>query len=75
MTFVAFPKIARLSRECEITEKLDGTNASITITEDGQFLTASRTRWITPADDHYGFARWAREHRIGAWRNWWRIAL
>lgn len=63
MDFIEFPKIARLSRGCVITEKLDGTNASITITEDGQFLCGSRTRWITPEDDNYGFARWAHEHK------------
>ena len=61
--FVEFPKIARLSRQCVITEKLDGTNASITITENGQFICGSRTRWITPEDDNYGFARWAHEHK------------
>ena len=59
MEFQEFPKIARLSRECIITEKIDGTNASIVITEDGEFLTGSRTRWITPTDDNYGFAKWA----------------
>lgn len=59
MDFQPFPKICRLSRDIIVTEKLDGTNASITITEDGQFLTGSRTRWITPEDDNYGFARWA----------------
>jgi RNA ligase len=61
--FVEFPKIARLSRLCVITEKLDGTNASITITENGEFLCGSRTRWITPDDDNYGFARWAHENK------------
>lgn len=63
MDFVGFPKMARLSREVFITEKLDGTNASITITEDGQFLVGSRSRWITPEDDNYGFAKWAHENR------------
>lgn len=61
--FQGFPKIARLSRECVITEKLDGTNASILITEDGQFLTGSRTRWITPDNDNAGFSRWAHENK------------
>ncbi len=57
--FVGFPKIARLSRECVVTEKIDGTNASILIPEDGgPTLVGSRTRWITPNDDNYGFARW-----------------
>ena len=63
MEFEAFQKIPRLSRDCVITEKLDGTNASVYIGEDGSFLTGSRTRWITPDDDNYGFARWANERR------------
>jgi hypothetical protein len=59
MEFIEFPKIARLSREIVITEKIDGTNAQICITEDGEFYVGSRTRWITPEDDNFGFARWA----------------
>lgn len=31
MDFMEFPKIARLSRECVITEKIDGTNAQVAI--------------------------------------------
>lgn len=58
MDFVGFPKMARLSRDIIITEKLDGTNAQILITEDGEIRAGSRTRWITPEDDNYGFARW-----------------
>lgn len=61
--FIEFPKLARLSRECVITEKLDGTNASICITEEGEFLIGSRTRWITPQQDNYGFAKWVTEHK------------
>lgn len=61
--FIEFPKMPRLRRECIITEKIDGTNACIRITEDGQFLVGSRTRWITPNDDNYGFAKWAESHR------------
>lgn len=61
--FQEFQKIARLSRGCCITEKIDGTNAQICITEDGQFLTGSRTKWITPEDDNYGFSRWAHDHK------------
>lgn len=63
MEFIEFPKISRFSREIIVTEKIDGTNASVCITEDGQFLTGSRTRWITPEDDNYGFSRWAHEHK------------
>ncbi len=56
--FVAFPKIARLRRECAITEKIDGTNASIIVTEEGGVFAASRKRLITPQDDNYCFAQW-----------------
>mgnify|MGYP003564223801 FL=1 len=62
MEFETFPKINRLKRECVITEKLDGTNAQIAITEDGVMFVGSRNRWITPEDDNYGFARWARDN-------------
>jgi hypothetical protein len=61
--FTAMSKIPRLSRECTVTEKIDGTNGSIYIGDDGLFLVGSRTRWITPQDDNYGFARWAHEHK------------
>lgn len=61
--FIPFPKMARLSREAIITEKLDGTNASIYIGDDGSFLTGSRTRWITPEDDNFGFAKWAQANK------------
>lgn len=63
IVFNPFPKIARLSRECSITEKIDGTNSSIYIGENGEFLPASRNRWITIENDNYGFAKWATEHR------------
>lgn len=57
--FKEFPKIARLLREAIISEKLDGTNATIYIAEDGTMLFGSRNRWITPQDDNHGFAKWA----------------
>ena len=61
--FQEFPKIARLNREVVVTEKIDGTNASIYIGADGgEFLVGSRTRWITPEADNFGFARWAYGH-------------
>lgn len=77
--FSEFPKIARLSRECIITEKIDGTNAQICITEDGLMLVGSRTRWITREQDNYGFAAWAHDHKeellkLGPGRHfgeWW----
>lgn len=77
--FKSFPKIARLSRECIITEKIDGTNSSIFIGEDGEFLTGSRNRWITPENDNFGFSKWAHENKeellkLGAGHHfgeWW----
>ena len=61
--FPEFPKIPRLSRDCTITEKLDGTNGVIHITDDGEMLIGSRSRWITPQDDNYGFAKWCMDNR------------
>ena len=94
--FKPFPKMPRLSRECIITEKIDGTNASILITPgkddpkaicgwfdeetrtDMVMLAGSRTRWITPQDDNFGFAAWVSKnhnelmslgagHHFGEW--------
>ena len=77
--FTPFPKLARLQREVIITEKIDGTNAQIYITDDGRMLTGSRTRWISPEDDNFGFAAWARDNKdelmqLGPGRHfgeWW----
>lgn len=80
MEFKPMPKIPRLSREIVITEKLDGTNASIWISEldektrytedvigafNGYIIRAgSRQRWITPEDDNYGFAKWVKANAL-----------
>lgn len=84
--FVGFPKIARFSRDCIVTEKIDGTNAQIFIpwadedgTPCGPIYAASRTRWITPEEDNHGFAAWVRDHttellQLGPGRHfgeWW----
>lgn len=93
--FVPFPKIARLSREMVVTEKIDGTNAQVLIEAPGgdtpgqhllatspeglRMFAGSRNRWITPAADNYGFARWVQEHAtelftLGVGRHfgeWW----
>lgn len=61
--FKSFPSISRLSRDIVITEKLDGTNASILITDDGDFYTGSRTRWITSHHDNHGFSCWANNNK------------
>lgn len=62
--FKAFDKIQRLKRGCVITEKIDGTNAQIWISDDGaEIHAASRNRWITPEDDNCGFAKWVEENK------------
>ncbi len=80
LAFVAWPKIARLSREIIVTEKLDGTNAQIIISDDGtEIAAASRTRLITPEDDNFGFAGWVERNKeallqLGPGRHygeWW----
>lgn len=60
--FEEFPKIPRLSRECIVTEKIDGTNGTVLVLEDGRVIAGSRTRWITPEQDNHGFAAWVRDH-------------
>lgn len=79
MEFAEFPKMPRWSRDVIVTEKIDGTNAQVCIGESGEFFAGSRTRWITPEDDNYGFAAWARDNRdellkLGPGRHfgeWW----
>lgn len=62
--FKAWPKIPRLSNEKYfITEKIDGTNAAIIITADGEIGAQSRNKLITPEDDNYGFAKWVQENK------------
>jgi hypothetical protein len=81
--FEGFAKIARLSRIMTITEKIDGTNAQILIGEDGQFQAGSRSRWVTPEDDNFGFAAWAYSHMeelktLGPGRHfgeWWGLGI
>jgi len=91
--FVEFPKMPRLSREIIVTEKIDGTNAQVHILPldgykvagavwqgDGVAIFAgSRSRWITPEADNFGFAAWALANReellqLGAgshFGEWW----
>jgi hypothetical protein len=79
MEFQDFPKMARLSRKIIVTEKIDGTNAQVCISDDGKIYAGSRTRWITSADDNFGFAAWVEAHRdelltLGPGRHfgeWW----
>jgi hypothetical protein len=74
--FKEFPKIARLSRDVIITEKIDGANAQVLIQPmedqpaDGALVRAnglalwagSRNRWLTKEEDNFGFAAWVERH-------------
>lgn len=79
VSFEEFPKIARLRRGCVVTEKLDGTNAQVIVTDTGEVAAASRTRLITVENDNYGFARWVQANadelrKLGPGRHfgeWW----
>lgn len=78
--FTAFPSISRLSRQMIVTEKIDGTNAQVCVTDYGEVLAGSRTKWITPDNDNFGFAKWVQDHadelRVGLgigshFGEWW----
>lgn len=58
--FESFPKLPRLFKDATATEKIDGTNAAIIVTEDGRIAAQSRNKLITPGKttDNYGFAGW-----------------
>lgn len=81
--FVGFPKLARLNREMVVTEKIDGTNACVVVTDDGEVHAQSRKRRITPEQDNFGFARWVAEHAeelrgLGPGRffgEWWGLGI
>ena len=61
--FREFPKIARLNRECIISEKIDGTNACVVITEDGQVYGQSRNRILITDGDAFGFSLWVERNK------------
>jgi hypothetical protein len=62
--FQGWPKTPRLFRDMIITEKIDGTNAAVIVTEGGEVFAQSRTRIITPgkATDNFGFAQWVADN-------------
>ena len=63
--FEGFPKIARWSREVIITEKIDGTNASIWVNDMGtDLLAGSRSKWLLPGEpDNFGFRAWVEANK------------
>lgn len=67
--YPAFHKIPRLHKPVAITEKVDGTNALISIERLGdsdnyEVRAGSRNRWLTPENDNFGFAAWVVEHAM-----------
>lgn len=83
--FEEFPKIARLARNCVMTEKIDGTNAQVFISSsplfdpalslartlgigaDVRMYAGSRSRFITPEADNFGFAAWVKTNAKHLW--------
>jgi len=62
--FKAWPKIPRENPfAVTISEKINGTNACIIITDGVIVGVQSRKRLITPESDNYGFAQWVEDHR------------
>lgn len=62
--FTPWPKISRFNREICITEKIDGTNSAIGITDNGEVYAQSRNRILEPGkSDNYGFAGWVQKHK------------
>lgn len=68
MEFKPFPKIERIGKaSMHITQKIHGTNVQVFIYKDEagelQLKCGSRTRWIIPGDDNYGFAAHVYAHK------------
>lgn len=77
--FKEFPKIHRYNRLVTVTEKLDGTNAQVYVTDWGDIFAGSRNRWLDTVQDNFGFAEWVQGNhdllfRLGPGRHfgeWW----
>lgn len=62
--FKKWPKIPRLENESyNMTEKIDGTNGCVIVTEDGDVCAQSRERLLTLEKDNFGFYGWVQEHK------------
>lgn len=64
--FQAWPKIPRWENETYvITEKIDGTNGCIVISDSGDIFAQSRSRLLTESSDgdNYGFCKWVRGNK------------
>ena len=64
-----FHKIPRYSRECIITEKIDGSNGLIYIDENNNIFAGSHHRWLWGStqkeihNDNHGFAQWVKDNK------------
>lgn len=63
--FRPWPKTPRLFKNMTITEKLDGTNAGVHVTEDGDVWAQSRKRLLSHVAgvDNFGFAKWVYDNK------------
>lgn len=81
--FKKFPKIPRFKREMIVTEKIDGTNAQVFVTDSGDVFAGSRNRWLTVDNDNFGFAKWCFDNRsellkLGPgnhYGEWWGVGI
>lgn len=60
--FTPFPKLVRLTKDVIVTEKIDGTNAAVVVTDYGDVYAQSRNRVLSLTEDNYGFAKWVSEN-------------
>lgn len=84
--FKPWPKIPRYKNEkIIITEKIDGTNGCIIVTEHGDVFAQSRNRILTPdcSDDNFGFGGWVAANKSDLFHlgvgyhfgEWWGLGI
>lgn len=84
--FQAWPKIPRWQNESYvITEKIDGSNGCIIVTDCGDVFAQSRSRILddSSSGDNFGFCKWVKGHkddllRLGVgyhFGEWWGVGI
>lgn len=84
--FKVWPKIPRYKNEkIVITEKIDGSNGAIIITDWGDVFAQSRNRILKPdsSDDNFGFGTWVEYNKSDLFRlgtghhfgEWWGLGI
>lgn len=62
--FPSFPKTTHYSGLYGVvTEKIDGTNGLVFVSDNREVRAGSRNRWLTPENDNYGFAAWVEANK------------